>query len=125
MRFCSHVASYFPKSLHVQQRLLATISRAAYAGCAQLHSLALRRLQLSASRSRAVASVPFAVLLNPYRSDPHLSTDAPVHPYGVSRKSTNGRSALAARRAVILAGASPAGSQPEPQSDEDVRSLQC
>ncbi len=104
MRFCSHVASYFPKSTRVQQKLLATISRAAYAGCAQLHSLALRRLQLSATRSRAVASVPFAVLLNPYRSDTYLSTDTP------SRKSTNGRPALTARRAVTLVGASP---QPE------------
>jgi hypothetical protein len=112
-RFCSHVASYFPKSARVQQKLLANISRAAYAGCAQLHSLALRRLQLSATRSRAVASVPFAVLLNPYRSDPYLSFDTPVRPFRDSREFINGRSALAARRAVILVCP-----QPETQSED-------
>ncbi len=61
-RFCAHVGSFFPKQLRVQQKLRAVISRTIYAGTAQLHSTAIRRLQLAVARTRSVASIPFAAV---------------------------------------------------------------
>jgi hypothetical protein len=69
LRFCAHVGAFFPKPLRVQQKLRAVISRAIYAGTAQLHSTAIRRLQLAVARTRSVASIPFAAVNFPLSED--------------------------------------------------------
>jgi hypothetical protein len=101
LRFCAHVGSFFPKPMRVQHKLRAVISRAIYAGTAQLHSTAIRRLQLAVARARSVASVPFAAVHFPLREDAfaHSTSTARTHN---PRASAIGRPAHAPRHSVLL-----------------------
>jgi hypothetical protein len=106
LRFCAHVGSYFPPKLRVQHKLRAVFSRAIYAGTAQLHSTAIRRLQLAVSRARSVASIPLAAVLFPLCDDVHAAS---VRGRTNSRTSVIGRHALVPQPAVRLSRVSLSG----------------
>jgi hypothetical protein len=92
LRFCAHVGSYFPPQLRVQHKLRAVFSRAIYAGTAQLHSTAIRRLQLAVSRARSVASIPLAAVLFPLCDEFHAAS---------ARGNTNSRASVIGRHALL------------------------
>ena len=73
--FCSLVGRYFTKHVRADEKLRASFSRAIYVGVSQYFNLAIRRLQISVTQERAVASVPFASLTAPYAVVPHIAAD--------------------------------------------------
>jgi len=70
LQFCSLIGNYMPPHMRACDKLLASFSRAIYAGAAQTFNFAFRRLQLAAAQRVPLASFACPALRDPYVTVP-------------------------------------------------------
>jgi ribonuclease HI len=104
--FCAFIGNFLPKHMRAEAKLRATFSRAIYAGTARLHSLAFRRLQLSAAQRLPLSAFSLSSLLDPYALE-HSDRSSRRNP----RWTSFTEASLTAGLAAALAHPDPAVSQ--------------